>query len=188
MRANLRNLFAAVCVTAMAVTEARWFTMAFMLSGGGDVVPSFGGWSGNKLLKAIDIENIDEFENATAQDRILGALKIVKRNKPPLKTIVTFGPSTTGPTSWGQRLITQAKALGANIDVFTIMPFAQQENTSPATWTQIRDWAAARHLARLAFWAVNRDRPCPGGGVVSNCSGISRRNWQFTSITANYNG
>jgi hypothetical protein len=64
----------------------------------------------------------------------------------------------------------------------------QQELTSPDTWTRIRDWANANHIARLAFWSVNRDRPCPGGGVVSNCSGISQNNWQFTSITAGFTG
>jgi hypothetical protein len=35
--------------------------------------------------------------------------------------------------------------------------------------------------------SVNRDRPCPGGGV-SNCSGISQNNWQFTQITATFTG
>ena len=84
-------------------------------------MPSFGGWSGNKLgpncstpealagayqqvinaygLKAIDIdiENTDEFENEAVQDRILNALKIVKQNNPGIQTIVTFGTSTTGP-------------------------------------------------------------------------------------------
>jgi len=272
--------------TVMNATGVKWFTMAFMLSGGGctprwdsqraltggidqqnintiranggDIVPSFGGWSGNKLgpncsnaqnlanaylqvintynLKAIDIdiENTDEFENATVQDRILNALKIVKQSKPTLKTIITFGTSKTGPTSWGNRLIDQARALGANIDVFTIMPFDfggsnmftdtvnaseglknklkstfgwtdatayphmgisgmnglsdQRETTSTGVWTQIRDWANGKHLARLAFWSVNRDRPCAGGGVAENCSGIAQSNWQFTSITANYNG
>lgn len=188
-------------------------------------------------LKAIDvdIENTDEFENATVQDRILNALKIVKANNPGLRTILTFGTSTTGPTYWGNRLIEQAKALNANIDVFTIMPFDfgggsdmygntvnaaeglktklkstfgwddatayahlgisgmnglsdQQELTSTAIWTQIRDWANSRHIARLAFWSVNRDRPCPGGGVTSNCSGIGQNNWQFTSITAGFTG
>jgi hypothetical protein len=64
----------------------------------------------------------------------------------------------------------------------------QQELTNPATWTSIRDWAKSHGLARLAFWSVNRDRPCPGGGVVSNCSGISQNNWQFTSITAGFTG
>ncbi|WP_210587797.1 carbohydrate binding domain-containing protein [Streptomyces sp. GESEQ-35] len=273
--------------SVMSATGIKWFTMAFILSSGGcnpawdgsrpltggndqsvinsirsaggDIVPSIGGWSGNKLgpncatpealagayqrvidaygLKAIDvdIENTDEFENAVVQDRILNALKIVKVNNPGLRTIITFGTTTTGPTYWGNRLIDQAKALGADIDVFTIMPFDfgggadmygntvnateglknklksafgwddatayahigisgmnglsdQQELTSPATWTQIRDWANSHHIARLAFWSVNRDRPCPGGGVVSNCSGISQSNWQFTSITAGFTG
>ncbi|NUV60460.1 carbohydrate binding domain-containing protein [Streptomyces sp. CAI-85] len=273
--------------TVMSATGVKWFTMAFMLDGGGcnpmwdssrpltggvdqsvinqiraaggDVVPSFGGWSGSKLgancssasalaaalqkvidaygLKAIDmdVENSDEFENEAVQARILTALKTVKANNPGLKTIVTFGTSTTGPTYFGNRLIEQAKSLNADIDVFTIMPFDfgggsdmygntvnateglknklkstfgwddatayahigisgmnglsdQQENTTPAIWTAIRDWANAHHLARLAFWSVNRDRPCPGGGVTSNCSGISQSNWQFTSITAGFTG
>jgi hypothetical protein len=273
--------------TVMGATGVKSFTLAFVLSGGGctpawdssrpltggvdqqtiaairaaggDVIPSFGGWSGNKLgpncataqalagayqqvinaygLKAIDIdiENFDEFENEVVQDRILTALRIVKQNNPAIKTIITFGTSTSGPTFYGTRLINQAAALQANIDVFTIMPFDfggganmfqntvnaaeglknalknafgwsddtayrhmgisgmnglsdQQELTSPATWTQIRDWAQARHLARLAFWSVNRDRPCAGGGVVSNCSGIAQQQWEFTRITAAYTG
>ncbi|MET7621114.1 carbohydrate binding domain-containing protein [Streptomyces sp. NPDC005408] len=273
--------------SVMSATGIKWFTMAFILSSGGcnpawdgnraltggtdqstinairgaggDIVPSIGGWSGNKLgpncstpealagayqkvisaygLKAIDvdIENSDEFENEVVQDRILGALKIVKQNNPGLKTILTFGTSTTGPTWWGSRLIERANALQADIDVFTIMPFDfgggadmygntvnateglkakltstfgwsdatayahigisgmnglsdQQELTSPAIWTQIKDWANSHHIARLAYWSVNRDRPCPGGGVVSNCSGISQSTWQFTSITAGFTG
>ncbi|MEV8093809.1 carbohydrate binding domain-containing protein [Kitasatospora sp. NPDC085879] len=273
--------------TVMSATGIKWFTMAFILSSGGctpswdgqrpltggvdqqtinairaaggDIVPSIGGWQGNKLgpncatpealaaayqqvisaygLKAIDvdIENTDEFENTVVQDRILGALKIVKQNNPGLRTILTFGTSTTGPTSYGNRLIEQSKALGADIDVFTIMPFDfgggadmygstvsaanglknklkttfgwddatayahvgisgmnglsdQQETTTPANWTSIRDWANANHIARLAFWSVNRDRPCAGGGVAENCSGINQNNWQFTSITAGFTG
>ncbi|MEV5612929.1 carbohydrate binding domain-containing protein [Streptomyces sp. NPDC052225] len=273
--------------TVMSSTGIKWFTMAFILSSGGcnpawdgqraltggqdqsainairsaggDIVPSIGGWSGNKLgpncstpealagayqkvidaygLKAIDvdIENSDEFENTAVQDRILNALKIVKANNPGLRTILTFGTSTTGPTYYGNRLIEQAKALNANIDVFTIMPFDfgggsdmygntvnaaeglktklksvygwddatayahmgisgmnglsdQQETTTPAIWTQIKDWANSKHLARLAFWSVNRDRPCAGGGVAENCSGISQDNWQFTKITAGFTG
>ncbi len=226
---------------------------------GGDVVPSFGGWQGSKLgancssasalagalqkvisaygLKAIDmdIENTDEFENEAVQAKILTALKTVKANNPGLRTIVTFGTSTTGPTYYGNRLIEQAQSLNAGIDVFTIMPFDfgggsdmygntvaaaeglktklkstfgwddatayshigisgmnglsdQSETTTPAIWTQIRDWSNSHHIARLAFWAVNRDRGCAGGGVVSNCSGISQNTWQFTSITAGFTG
>lgn len=273
--------------TVMNATGIKTFTMAFILSSGGcnpawdgqrpltggidqstinairaaggDIVPSIGGWSGNKLgpncatpealagayqkvidaygLKSIDvdIENTDEFENAAVQDRVLGALKIVKANNPGLRTILTFGTSTTGPTSWGNRLIEQSKALDAGIDVFTIMPFDfgggadmygntvnaaeglknklksvygwddatayahigisgmnglsdQQEVTTPQTWTAIRDWANTHHIARLAFWSVNRDRGCAGGGVTETCSGIAQADWEFTKITAGFTG
>ncbi|MEU6784357.1 carbohydrate-binding protein [Nonomuraea angiospora] len=225
-------------------------------SKGGSVQVSFGGWQGNKLgpncstpqafanavqqvingvgpaVVDFDIENTDEFENYTVQDRILNGLKIVKQNNPNVKVVVTFGTSKTGPTAPGVRLINQAKALGVPIDNYTIMPFDfggsnmyqdtvnaseglknalksafgwsdaqayahmgisgmnglsdQQETTSPSTWTQIRDWAKSHGLTRLAYWAVNRDRPCPGGGVVSNCSGISQSNWEFTRTTAGF--
>ncbi|MFG2823925.1 fibronectin type III domain-containing protein [Kitasatospora sp. NPDC048365] len=274
--------------TVMNATGIKWFTMAFILSSGGcnaswdgqrpltggvdqqtinsvraaggDVVPSFGGWQGNKLgpncadanalagayqsvisaynLKAIDIdiENTDEFENYTVQDRILNALKIVKQNNPGLKTIVTFGTSTSGPTADGNRLIEQSKAIGADIDVFTIMPFDfgnastnmytatvsaatglknklkstfgwddatayahlgisgmnglsdNNETTTVQNWTDIRDWANTNHIARLAFWSVNRDRGCAGGGLQETCSGIAQSDWQFTSITAGFTG
>ncbi|WP_433332350.1 carbohydrate-binding protein [Spirillospora sp. CA-294931] len=263
--------------TVMNATGIKWFTMAFILSGGGctpswdsqrplqggvdaqtiaqiraaggDVMPSIGGWSGNKLgpncatpqalaaayqqvidaygLKAIDIdiENTDEFENAAVQDRILNALKIVKQNNPGITTILTFPTLSSGPNSWGTRLINRSAELQANVDVFTIMPFNfgggsnmyqatvnsseglknalksafswsdatayshmgisgmnglsdQGEPTSPATWTQIRDWAKGKGLARFTFWSVNRDR---AGG-----SGVPQRDWEFTSITAGF--
>jgi cellulose binding protein with CBM2 domain len=271
--------------TVMNATGVKWFTMAFVnasggcnpawdgsrpLQGsadanaiaqikaaGGQIVPSFGGWSGNKLgpncstpaalagayqqvinaygLKAIDIdiENSDEFENEVVQDRILNALKIVKQNNPGIQTILTFGTSTTGPNFYGNRLIDQSKALGAGVDVYTIMPFDfgggadmyastvsaanglrdklkstfgwndataynhlgisgmnglsdQQELTSLDTWTRITNWAKSNKIGRLAFWSVNRDRGCPGGGVQAACSGIAQNDWDFTKVTAGF--
>ena len=277
---NVPNL-----TTVMSATGIRWFTKAFVLSGGGctpawdgnrpinsagdaqqiaavraaggDIIPSVGGWSGNKLgpncssasalagalqqvinaysLKAIDldVENTDEFESEAVQDRILGALKILKQNNPGLKTIVTIPTATSGPSWWGTRLINQGAALQANVDVWTIMPFNfgggadmyastvsaaegrrnalkaafgwsdatayahmgisgmngrsdQNEITTTAQWTSIRDWAKARGLARLAFWSVNRDRGCPGGPLSSDCSSIAQPDWEFTRITAQF--
>jgi hypothetical protein len=232
-------------------------TIAAIRAAGADVVPSIGGWSGNKLgpncssaaalaaayqkvidafdLTAVDvdIENTDEFENTAVQDRVLGALKIIKQNNPSVTTILTFGTSPSGPTYYGTRLVQQARALDANIDIFTQMPFDfgggadmyaatvnaseglknllmatfgwtdaqayahlgisgmnglsdQQELTSIETWTRIRDYARSNGLARLAFWSVNRDRGCAGGGVVAHCSGIAQDDWAFTRITAGF--
>jgi hypothetical protein len=236
-------------------------TIKAIQAAGGAVIPSVGGYGGGpsgKLgpacgsadalanayiqvidaygLKAIDIdiEASDEFESEAVQDRILNALKLVKERRPGTQTIITFPTSVSGPTWWGGRLVTQSKALNANIDVFTQMPFDfggsdmyantvsateglknalktangwsddtayrhmgisgmngisdQHETTSLATWTQIRDWAAARHLARFTFWSVNRDRPCPGGSVANDCSGTDTAAWSYTRVTAGYSG
>jgi hypothetical protein len=225
-------------------------------SKGGSVQISFGGWSGNKLgpncatpeayagavqqvINALgpaavdfDIENTDEYENSTVQDRILNGLKIVKANNPNVKVVVTFGTSTSGPAGAGTRLINRSRELGVPIDNYTIMPFDfgggsnmyqstvnaaeglknalksafgwsdatayahmgisgmnglsdQSEVTSVATWTQIRDYANSHGLTRLAFWSVNRDRPC-SGGLSETCSGVSQNAWDFTRLTAGF--
>ncbi len=65
-------------------------------------------------------------------------------------------------------------------------PSGRQEVTTPRTWTRIRDYATSKGLARFTFPAVNRDRGCPGGGVVSNCSGIAQADWEFTRISAGF--
>ena len=55
-----------------------------------------------------------------------------------------------------------------------------------ATWTRIRDYAKSKGLSRFTFWAVNRDRGCAGGGVVSDCSGIAQGDWAFTKVSAGF--
>ncbi|GAA4037501.1 chitinase [Allokutzneria multivorans] len=159
-------------VDVMRQTGVKSFTLAFVLSdggcnpkwdgtqelssksalinqirgAGGEVVPSFGGWSGNKLgdrcgsasalagayqkvidafrLTAIDIDiENTEFHNPASQDKVLGALKIVKDRNPGVKTVITMGTAKNGPDADGQRLIRRARELGANVDVWTLMPF-----------------------------------------------------------------
>jgi chitinase len=159
--------------TVMSATGVKWFTLAFILSdggcnpmwdgnralngadatqianiraAGGDVIPSFGGWSGTKLgercadatalagayqkvidayaLKAIDVDiESTEFENDVTQQRVIDALKIVRAKNAGIKTYVTFGTSTTGPTYWGQQLIKKGAAAGLANDGWVIMPF-----------------------------------------------------------------
>ncbi|MFJ4206772.1 alpha-galactosidase [Streptomyces sviceus] len=115
-------------------------------SAGGDVMVSVGGWSGNKLgekcssasalagayqkvisaykLKAldIDIENT-EWSSATVRQRVVDALKTVKANNPGLKTVITFGTTTSGPDSTGVDMIKRAANSGLANDVWCIMPF-----------------------------------------------------------------
>ncbi|MFI7388181.1 lectin [Streptomyces sp. NPDC049813] len=158
-------------VTVMNATGVKWFTLAFVLSNGscnpqwdggrpltggvdqqtinavrgngGDVIPSFGGYSGNKLessctsaaalagayqkvidaygLKAIDIDlEADAYSNPTVQQRTVDALKTVKAKNPGIKVIVTIGTDISGPDT---SLINRAANSGLTVDSWTIMPF-----------------------------------------------------------------
>ncbi|PSL00190.1 glycosyl hydrolase family 18 (putative chitinase) [Murinocardiopsis flavida] len=157
----------------MQDTGVQWFTLSFILSdggcspawdgtrpldgadaqrieeiraAGGDVIPSIGGWSGNKLgeacadaeslagayqkvidayeLKGIDIDiESTEVENPATQDKVLSAVKIVKQNNPDLKVFMTLGTTADGPTADGKRLISKAAETDAGVDNWTIMPF-----------------------------------------------------------------
>ncbi|MBQ0826454.1 ricin-type beta-trefoil lectin domain protein [Streptomyces tagetis] len=157
--------------TVTNATGVTWYTLAFVLSNGycnpqwdgsrpltggvdqqtvttvrangGDVIPSFGGWSGNKLesscasagelaaayqkvinaygLKAIDIDiEAAAYDSPAVQQRTVDALKTVKANNPGIKVYVTFGTGQNGPDT---SLINRAAAAGLTVDAWTIMPF-----------------------------------------------------------------
>lgn len=113
---------------------------------GGDVVVSFGGWSGNKLgsscktasalagayqkvidayaLRAIDVDiEHGEFASAKTRARVIAALAIVQRANPGIEISITFGTTETGPERDGQSLIADAVAIGFQPSVWTVMPF-----------------------------------------------------------------
>ena len=160
--------------SVMSATGIRWFTLAFMLSNGycnpawdgaraltggtdqstinairaagGDVVVSFGGWSGNKLgencntagelanayqrvinayqLKAIDIDiESTEMSNPTVRQRVVDALKTIEANNPGIVTYMTMGTGQSGPVGDGQDLIRRGAAAGLALDGWVVMPF-----------------------------------------------------------------
>ncbi|WP_326690615.1 MULTISPECIES: chitinase [unclassified Streptomyces] len=61
------------------------------------------------------------------------------------------------------------------------------EVITPAHFRTIARYARGHRLARLAFWSVNRDRPCgqrpyPAG---DRCSGVTQKPWEFSrALTA----
>lgn len=269
----------------MAATGVSWFTMAFVLDGGGcepqwdggrpltggvdqqtvdavrgaggDIVPSFGGASGDKLetrcqdasalagayqkvidaygLKAIDIDiEGDAYNDPAVQRKTIDALKQVKADNPGLVTYVTFPSDRSGPDTG---MIDRAADSELEVDGWTIMPFNfggegqnMAELTARATdglkdavknaygysdeeayahsglssmngitdvgetvttddFRAIRDYAQEHHLARLSFWSVNRDRPCPGAYPNDDtCSGTDQERWEFTTILAGFTG
>ena len=113
---------------------------------GGDVVVSFGGWSGAKLgssctsakalagayqkvidayaLKAIDIDiEHTEFTSATTRKRVAAALASVQASNPGLEISITLPTDVGGPNGAGKSLIADAAAVGLQPTAWTVMPF-----------------------------------------------------------------
>jgi chitinase len=160
--------------SVMAATGINDFTLAFILShgtcnpewdgyrpllgssdqatieairaAGGDVVVSFGGWSGKKLgnscksvdalagayqkvidayaLKAIDVDiEHGEFTSKKVRKRVIEALALVQGENPGLEISVTLGTEEDGPEADGRSLIADAAAIGFQPTAWTVMPF-----------------------------------------------------------------
>ena len=168
-------------VAAMKKTGVKAFTLAFILAkgkkqctpawdgsapitsaahktrinairaAGGDIVISFGGFSGNKLgnacsnettlaaayqqvidaykLKVIDIDMEHGDGDPANQDevkqsvKVLKALKIVKQKNPGITTVITLGTDKTGLPGPEAAVLKQAAQNGDPVDIWTIMPF-----------------------------------------------------------------
>jgi chitinase len=164
-------------VKVMQATGVKAFTLAFILNkgtcspawdsgtlndsskqktinairgAGGDVVVSFGGYSGNKLgnscsnetklaaayqkvidlydLKAIDIDL--EAGEVSQSKKVLKALKIVKQKNAGISTILTLGTGKNGLEGDEAGIPAQAAAIGSPVDNWTIMPFDFSDNDS----------------------------------------------------------
>jgi chitinase len=164
-------------VNVMKATGVKAFTLAFILNkgtcspvwdsgtlndsskqslinkirgAGGDVVVSFGGFSGNKLanscsnetalagayqkvidlykLKAIDIDL--EAGEVSQSNKVLKALKIVKQKNAGISTILTLGTGKNGLEGDEAAIPGQAAAIGSPVDNWTIMPFDFSDDDS----------------------------------------------------------
>ncbi|MFB7914325.1 chitinase [Streptomyces sp. NPDC056061] len=63
-----------------------------------------------------------------------------------------------------------------------------EETVTTADFRKILGYARQHHLARFAFWSVNRDRACGSGTDADACSGVSQSPYEFTKIVAQYQG
>ena len=62
------------------------------------------------------------------------------------------------------------------------------EIVTVADFQTMLHYVQAHHLARFAFWSVNRDRPCTQDSTEDSCSGIAQEPYAFTRIVAGYRG
>ncbi|MGP9017417.1 chitinase [Streptomyces sp. BR1] len=60
------------------------------------------------------------------------------------------------------------------------------ETVTTGDFQTILNYARQHHMARYAFWAVNRDRQCGSGGSGDSCSGVAQAPYAFTKIVVQY--
>ncbi|MEU8922415.1 chitinase [Kitasatospora sp. NPDC048545] len=62
------------------------------------------------------------------------------------------------------------------------------ETVTTGDFRTILGYAKQHHLARFAFWSVNRDRACGSGTDADACSGVAQTPYEFTRIVVQYRG
>ncbi|MFJ7199445.1 MULTISPECIES: chitinase [unclassified Streptomyces] len=62
------------------------------------------------------------------------------------------------------------------------------ETVTTKDFRTILGYAQQHHIARFAFWSVNRDRSCGSGSDGDTCSGVSQSPYEFTKIVVQYKG
>ncbi|MFE5797593.1 glycosyl hydrolase family 18 protein [Streptomyces sp. NPDC056503] len=89
-------------------------------------------------------------------------------------------PAKTDPQLWGMIGITE---------MIGVDDFGPAETFTLANARTVYDWAVAKGVNTLSFWALQRDNGgCPGGAAADHCSGIAQNTWDFSRIFAPFTG
>jgi chitinase len=63
------------------------------------------------------------------------------------------------------------------------------ESVSVGDFHTMLAFAKANHLARLAFWSINRDRECAGANTTADaCSGVAQQPYAYAQVFSEYHG
>ncbi|MGW7522398.1 carbohydrate binding domain-containing protein [Streptomyces sp. NPDC054783] len=67
--------------------------------------------------------------------------------------------------------------------------YGPAETFTTADAPTVYDWAVAKGINTLSFWALQRDNGgCPGAGASDTCSGIAQDTWYFSHTFAPFTG
>ncbi|MFI2205353.1 carbohydrate binding domain-containing protein [Streptomyces sp. NPDC020192] len=67
--------------------------------------------------------------------------------------------------------------------------YGPAETFTTADATSVYDWAVAKGINTLSFWALQRDNGgCPGGSASDTCSGIAQDTWYFSHTFEPFTG
>ncbi|WP_328296718.1 glycosyl hydrolase family 18 protein [Streptomyces sp. NBC_00435] len=89
-------------------------------------------------------------------------------------------PAKTPTQLWGMIGVTEMPGID---------DFGAAETFTTADATTVYNWATAKGINTLSFWALQRDNGgCPGTGGSDTCSGVAQDPWYFTHTFAPFTG
>jgi hypothetical protein len=90
--------------------------------------------------------------------------------------LATLYPDKTDAQLWNMIGVTEMPGID---------DYGPAETFTTADAVTVYDWAVAKGLNTLSFWALQRDNGgCPGTGGSDTCSGIAQDTWYFTHTFA----
>ncbi|MFG2146962.1 glycosyl hydrolase family 18 protein [Streptomyces sp. NPDC048696] len=135
--------------------------------------------SANTYGAKVDVVNImtfDYYDGAThnmANDTQSAATGLYGQ-------LASLYPSKTPAQLWGTIGVTEMPGID---------DYGAAETFTTADATAVYDWAVAKGINTLSFWALQRDNGgCPGTGGSDTCSGIAQDPWYFSHTFEPFTG
>ncbi|MFF7244587.1 glycosyl hydrolase family 18 protein [Embleya sp. NPDC008237] len=127
-------------------------------------------------VDVVNIMTFDYYDNAThnmANDTETAAQGLYN-------TLAQLYPSKTPAQLWGMIGVTE---------MIGVDDFGPAETFTLANARQVYNWAVAKGINTLSFWALQRDNGnCPNQPAADNCSGIAQNTWDFSHIFEPFTG
>src|SRR6266536_2208793 len=183
---------------------------------GGDVVPSFGGWSADQggteigdsckdvNATAAAYEDVITTYNVTRLDmdiegRSLGRTDGIDRRNKALKITEDWAASQGRPLQVQFTLPTSPSGLessglavlqNAIANGTRVDDYPKKTEVTYLTDAQrLLDFARANGISTLSIWAIQRDNGgCPGVTDSNSCSGIVQNTWDFSHLLEPFTG
>ncbi|WP_034592507.1 ricin-type beta-trefoil lectin domain protein [Hamadaea tsunoensis] len=118
---------------------------------------------------------MDYYDGVSGSQMGQASINALKKVEGQLKTLL---PGRTDAQLWA--MIAATPMIGQNDD--------PSERFTLADAQLLLTFAQQQHMARLSFWAINRDFGCAAGTLSGTCSGISQANYAFSNIFRQFTG
>ncbi len=124
--------------------------------------------SNGARIDVVNIMTFDYYDGAThrmATDTENAATGLYSQ-------LASLYPSKSSAQLWGMVGVTEMPGID---------DYGAAETFTTADAATVYDWATAKGISTLSFWALQRDNGgCPGTGGQDTCSGIAQSQWQFS--------